>query len=134
MTEQKKHIDSDQPVTLSAAVPLSSLTAISPIDGRYGEKVSALRGIFSEYGLIRFRFIVEIRWLQTLAACPAIEALAPFDAATNDHLNQLIEQFSQSDASRIKQIAELFRTRCRHPFEVEAPAKYAFTPGNHNRL
>lgn len=43
---------------------LSSLTAVSPVDGRYGDKVSALRGIFSEYGLLKFRVQVEVRWLQ----------------------------------------------------------------------
>jgi adenylosuccinate lyase len=47
---------------------LSSLTAVSPVDGRYGDKVSALRGIFSEYGLLKFRVQVEVRWLQKLAA------------------------------------------------------------------
>lgn len=47
---------------------LSSLTAVSPVDGRYGDKVSALRGIFSEYGLLKFRVQVEVRWLQKLVA------------------------------------------------------------------
>lgn len=47
---------------------LSSLTAVSPVDGRYGDKVNALRGIFSEYGLLKFRVQVEVRWLQKLAA------------------------------------------------------------------
>lgn len=44
---------------------LSSLTAVSPVDGRYGDKVNALRGIFSEYGLLKFRVQVEVRWLQS---------------------------------------------------------------------
>ncbi len=52
---------------------LSSLTAVSPVDGRYGDKVSALRGIFSEYGLLKFRVQVEVRWLQKLAAQAAIK-------------------------------------------------------------
>ena len=52
---------------------LSSLTAVSPVDGRYGDKVSALRGIFSEYGLLKFRVQVEVRWLQKLAAHAAIK-------------------------------------------------------------
>lgn len=47
---------------------LSSLTAVSPVDGRYGDKVSVLRGIFSEFGLLKFRVQVEVRWLQKLAA------------------------------------------------------------------
>ncbi len=52
---------------------LSSLTAVSPVDGRYGDKVSALRGIFSEFGLLKFRVQVEVRWLQKLAAHAAIK-------------------------------------------------------------
>ena len=51
---------------------LSALNAVSPIDGRYGSKTASLRTIFSEYGLIRFRVEVEVRWLQHLAAHPAI--------------------------------------------------------------
>ena len=50
----------------------SALTAISPIDGRYAGKVEELRPIFSEYGLIRFRIQVEVRWLQALAEHPGI--------------------------------------------------------------
>ena len=49
---------------------LSELTALSPIDGRYGVKTAALRPIFSEYGLIRLRALVEVRWLQALADHP----------------------------------------------------------------
>lgn len=59
---------------------LSSLTAVSPVDGRYGDKVSALRGIFSEYGLLKFRVQVEVRWLQKLAAQAAIKEVPAFDA------------------------------------------------------
>ena len=51
---------------------LSALTAISPVDGRYGSKASELREFFSEYGLIKFRVTVEVRWLQKLAATAAI--------------------------------------------------------------
>lgn len=64
---------------------LSSLTAVSPVDGRYGDKVSALRGIFSEYGLLKFRVQVEVRWLQKLAAHAAIKevpALLPTQTVT----------------------------------------------------
>ena len=59
---------------------LSSLTAVSPVDGRYGDKVSALRGIFSEYGLLKFRVQVEVRWLQKLAAHAAIKEVPAFAA------------------------------------------------------
>ena len=51
---------------------LSALTAVSPLDGRYGDKCTALRPIFSEYGLLRFRVEVEVRWLQQLASHPGI--------------------------------------------------------------
>ena len=68
---------------------LSSLTAVSPVDGRYAGKTSALRPIFSEYGLIRCRVLVEVRWLQRLAAHPGIPAVSPFSAQANAVLNQL---------------------------------------------
>ncbi len=83
---------------------LSPLTAISPIDGRYGSKVVALRNIFSEYGLLRYRLEVEIRWLQFLSAEPQISELPEFGAATNDFLDALVENFSVADAQRIKDI------------------------------
>ena len=61
---------------------LSSLTAVSPVDGRYGSKTADLRPIFSEFGLIRHRVLVEVRWLQALAAePPASMAIARWDQA-----------------------------------------------------
>ena len=51
---------------------LSALSAISPIDGRYGDKSAELRTIFSEFGLLKYRVIVEVRWLQALAAAQGI--------------------------------------------------------------
>ena len=83
---------------------LSSLTAISPIDGRYGGKTAELRDIFSEYGLIRFRVRVEVRWLQALAACPAIDEAPDFSAAANRLLDTLVNNFSIADAEHIKAI------------------------------
>ncbi len=80
------------------------LTAISPVDGRYHRQVSALRGITSEFGLIRFRLRIEIRWLQHLAAAPEIPELGPFDAATTKLLDALDAEFDLSDAQRIKEI------------------------------
>ncbi len=62
---------------------LSSLTAVSPVDGCYGEQVSALRGIFSEFGLLKFRVQVEVRWLQKLAAHAAIKEAPAFAADAN---------------------------------------------------
>ena len=81
-----------------------SLTAISPIDGRYADKVDALRPIFSEYGLIRFRVQVEIRWLQALANQAQIVEVAPFSTETNQLLENILSQFSETDAQRVKTI------------------------------
>ena len=81
-----------------------SLTAISPIDGRYADKVDALRPIFSEYGLIHFRVQVEIRWLQALANQAEIVEVAPFSTETNQLLENILSQFSESDAQRVKTI------------------------------
>ncbi|TCV98275.1 adenylosuccinate lyase [Biostraticola tofi] len=83
---------------------LSSLTAVSPVDGRYGEKVSALRAIFSEYGLLKNRVLVEVRWLQKLAACADIREVPPFDQNANDYLDSIAANFSVEDAERIKTI------------------------------
>ena len=81
-----------------------ALTAISPIDGRYGSKVEDFRAIFSEYGLIRYRVEVEVRWLQALAKHPQITEVPEFsDNATNE-LNNIIRLFSVDDAQRIKDI------------------------------
>ncbi|MEZ5375243.1 MAG: adenylosuccinate lyase [Acidimicrobiales bacterium] len=83
---------------------LSTLTAIAPIDGRYGSKTEALRPIFSEYGLIRHRVLVEVRWLQALAAWDAIAEVPPFSPATNAELDAIVDQFSEADAQRVKDI------------------------------
>ncbi|OBY90181.1 adenylosuccinate lyase [Pseudomonas sp. AU11447] len=83
---------------------LSSLTAVSPVDGRYGSKTSALRPIFSEYGLIRFRVLVEVRWLQRLAAHAGIPEVVPFSTEANAVLNQLADDFQLEHAQRIKDI------------------------------
>ena len=81
-----------------------TLTAISPIDGRYADKVDALRPIFSEYGLIRFRVLVEVRWLQALAQHPLINEVSPFSADANQRLDSIISDFSEADAQRVKDI------------------------------
>lgn len=83
---------------------LSSLTAVSPVDGRYAGKTSALRPIFSEYGLIRFRVQVEVRWLQRLAAHTGVPEVAPFSAEANALLDKLAEDFQLEHAERIKEI------------------------------
>ena len=81
-----------------------ALTAISPIDGRYADKVEALRPIFSEYGLIRFRILVEVHWLQALAAHPLIPEVAPLSADATLLLNNIVDNFSAVDAERVKVI------------------------------
>lgn len=82
--------------------PLSALTAITPIDGRYGSKVEALRGAFSEYGLIKARVLVEVRWLQQLAAHPQLSELSGLSAAANVFLDSIVTNFSLEDAQTIK--------------------------------
>lgn len=83
---------------------LSSLTAVSPVDGRYGSKTISLRNIFSEYGLLRFRVQVEVRWLQCLAAHPGIPEISPFSEQANALLNRLVDDFQLHHAERIKEI------------------------------
>ena len=83
---------------------LSALTAISPIDGRYGSKTAQLRDIFSEYGLIRFRVLVEVRWLQQLSQHTQISEVQPFSEDANALLNNLVDNFSVEQAQQIKEI------------------------------
>ena len=83
---------------------LSALTALSPIDGRYASKADSLRPYLSEFGLIKARVTVEIRWLQSLADNSAIGELAAFDADTNAFLNSIVDDFSEADAQTIKDI------------------------------
>lgn len=85
-------------------VSLSPLTAVSPIDGRYGGKTDMLRTVFSEYGLIRYRVLVEVRWLQHLAANPAIVEVAPFSKDATALLNGLVDNFTIEHAERVKEI------------------------------
>jgi adenylosuccinate lyase len=82
----------------------SALTAISPIDGRYARQVEKLRPIFSEYGLIRFRVLVEVRWLQALAREAKIAEVPAFSEAAVQALNAITSEFSEVDAARVKEI------------------------------
>jgi adenylosuccinate lyase len=83
---------------------LSALTAVSPIDGRYGSKTAELRGIFSEFGLIKRRVLVEIRWLQCLAAHAGIVEVPALSVAANRQLETILTNFCEADARRIKDI------------------------------
>jgi adenylosuccinate lyase len=83
---------------------LSTLTAISPVDGRYGNKTEDLRPIFSEYGLIRHRVLVEVRWLQALSANQGIAEVPTLSEHANNILNNIVEKFNEEDAQRVKNI------------------------------
>ena len=83
---------------------LTKLSALSPLDGRYHGKVDALRDYFSEFGLIRFRVLIEIEWLKALSTQADIAELAPFSAATIAHLDALKDNFCEADALAIKSI------------------------------
>jgi len=83
---------------------MTPLTALSPIDGRYASKADSLRPYLSEFGLIKARVTVEIRWLQALADNAAIGELAAFDDDTNAFLNRIVDEFSEADAQQIKDI------------------------------
>lgn len=86
---------------------LSSLTALSPLDGRYGDKTMSLRPIFSEYGLLKYRVKIEILWLKKLSSCPDIKELKPFSIQAEKQLAQMIKDFSEEDAKRIKAIEKI---------------------------
>jgi len=83
---------------------LSALTAICPADGRYAGKTTELRKIFSEYGLIRYRVIVEVRWLQQLSKQAEIKEVPTFSESANQLLNSIVDDFSEDDANRVKTI------------------------------
>ncbi len=83
---------------------LSALSAVSPVDGRYGSKTSALRTIFSEFGLIHCRVEVEVRWLQQLSRLEGVSEVANFSAATHQQLDAVISDFSEADAQAVKDI------------------------------
>ncbi|WP_006788750.1 adenylosuccinate lyase [Thiorhodospira sibirica] len=83
---------------------LSALTAVSPIDGRYASKTAALRPMFSEYGLMRYRVLVEVEWLKALAAEPQIKEVSALSVAAQTTLDGIVADFSEADAQRIKAI------------------------------
>ena len=83
---------------------LTALNALSPVDGRYASKVDDLRPIFSEYGLIRHRILVEIRWLQALAEAPGIAEVPPLSEHAKHLLDGIFDGFSEEDAQRVKNI------------------------------
>ena len=87
-------------MTQNSDPPLSQLTALSPLDGRYAEYTKDVRKIFSEFGLIHRRLQIEIRWLQALAAHPDIEEVPPFSKTAPEYLDSIVRDFSLGDADR----------------------------------
>ncbi|AAU92210.1 adenylosuccinate lyase [Methylococcus capsulatus str. Bath] len=83
---------------------MNSIKALSPVDGRYAGKADALRNTFSEYGLIRFRILVELRWLEALAAEPTITEVPPLSGEARDRLNRIVDEFGEDHAERVKTI------------------------------
>ncbi len=83
---------------------VSSLTALSPLDGRYAGKVAELRPVFSEFGLIHARVQVEIRWLQMLSAHPDIPEVPAFSNEATQALESVVRDFDEKDAARVKSI------------------------------
>ena len=86
---------------------LSALTAISPVDGRYQNKTDVLRPIFSEYGLFRFRVLVEIEWLKKLSKNSNIKEIESFSANSISLLDNIKNNFSIDDAKQIKKIEKI---------------------------
>jgi len=85
-------------------VDLTPLTALSPLDGRYAPKAGALRPYLSEYALIRYRVLVEVRWLQCLADEPTLSDPPPLEAPVKDVLNKVVDEFGYEDARRVKEL------------------------------
>jgi adenylosuccinate lyase len=83
---------------------LSALTAISPVDGRYGDKTQRLRPLFSEYGLIRHRVLVEVQWLLALSRVDAIHEVPPLSPSAEAALIEIADGFDEAGAARIKVI------------------------------
>ena len=83
---------------------LNALTAISPVDGRYFDKTNALSEIFSEFGLIKYRVLIEVKWLQTMSENPDIPEVPKFSQQASDFLGDIAKNFSLEDAQQVKEI------------------------------
>jgi adenylosuccinate lyase len=112
-----------------------ALTAISPIDGRYANKVDALRPIFSEYGLIRYRVEVEVRWLQALANQADILEVPTLSDSAQQVLNSIVSNFSIADAEAVKNIEKttnhdvkaveyFLKEKIKHHAELQAVSEF----------
>ena len=85
-------------------MPLSALTALSPLDGRYRDKISRLADYFSEFGLIRYRILVEVEWLKALCATKALDDIPCLSPAALKQLDAVVRDFSVIDVDAVKQI------------------------------
>lgn len=83
---------------------LSALTAVSPVDGRYGDKTAPLRVHFSEYGLIKQRVLVEVQWLLALGDAGIVPQLPAFDAPSRALLESIVSEFDVAEAAKVKAI------------------------------
>ena len=83
---------------------LSALSALSPVDGRYAAQTAPLRALLSEFGLIRHRVLVEVRWLEALSVCDGVPEVMPFSPAALARLHAVAEDFNEHDARRVKAI------------------------------
>jgi adenylosuccinate lyase len=92
------------PTTISDNPQHASLLAISPLDGRYQNKLDDLRGIVSEFGLIKYRVQVEVRWLEALADTPKIAEVQTLSKSARTHLDSILTDFSPKDAEAIRAI------------------------------
>ena len=89
---------------MSMCDELNALTAVSPVDGRYGDKATPLRAHFSEFGLIKQRVFVEVKWLLALADAGIVPQLPKFDAASKELLSSIISEFDVGEAAKVKAI------------------------------
>ena len=89
---------------MSEKYSLTTLNALSPLDGRYQSKLDTLRPYFSEYALIKYRAKVELEWLKALSAAKDLQEIAPFSATTIQELDAAIANFSEADAAQVKAI------------------------------
>ncbi|MGA0266152.1 MAG: adenylosuccinate lyase [Lysobacterales bacterium] len=83
---------------------LSPLNAVTSVDGRYASKTASLRPFCSEYGLIRYRVLVEVRWFQALAGQAEMPEFPALSDEANRFLDDIIESFGERDARRVKDI------------------------------
>src|SRR5512139_3538394 len=103
---------------------LTALTALSPLDGRYGSKTALLRDFFSEYALVKYRVIVEIEWLKALAAEPAIAEVPAFSADAIALLDGIADKFSVADAERVRAIEYILKEKTKANAEVAAVSEF----------